>query len=120
MTCKQCPISSVMNLIGDVSGRCCVLVDDMIDTAGTLLAGAELLHAKGAKEVYACASHALFSGKACERLSSGLFKEVVVTNSIPLPKEKQFPQLTVLSVANLLGETIWRVHNESPVNFSYL
>jgi ribose-phosphate pyrophosphokinase len=107
--------AQVMNLIGDVNGRCCVLVDDMIDTAGTLLAGAELLHAKGAKAVYACASHALLSGPACERLSGGLFKEVVVTNSIPLPKEKLFPQLTVLSVAQLLGETCSRVYQETSV-----
>jgi len=107
--------AQVMNLIGDVSGRCCVLVDDMIDTAGTLLAGAELLHAKGAKAVYACASHALLSGPACERLGGGLFKEVVVTNSIPLPKEKLFPQLTVLSVAQLLGETCSRVYRETSV-----
>jgi ribose-phosphate pyrophosphokinase len=107
--------AQVMNLIGDVAGRHAVLVDDMIDTAGTLQAGAELLHAKGARAVYACASHALLSGPACERLGGGLFTEVVVTNSIPLPAAKLFPQLTVLSVAELLGETISRVYRETSV-----
>lgn len=94
----------------------------MIDTAGTLLAGAQLLRAEGATEVYACATHAVFSPPALERLSSPLFTEVIVTNSIASSPDRAFPQLTVLSVANLLGETIWRIHNESNVSdaFSYL
>ncbi len=112
--------AQVMNLIGDVRGRKAIMLDDMIDTAGTLQAGARLLRAEGATEIYACATHAVFSPPAIERLSSDLFTEVIVTNSIPTPADRSFPQLTVLSVANLLGETIWRVHNESPVNFSYL
>jgi ribose-phosphate pyrophosphokinase len=107
--------AQTMNLIGDVTGRDAVLVDDMIDTAGTLHAGAELLHAKGARAVYAVASHALFSGPAVDRLKGGLFKEVVVTNSIPLPPSKQFEGLTVLSVAALIGETIRRVQSEQSV-----
>jgi ribose-phosphate pyrophosphokinase len=107
--------AQTMNLIGDVAGRDAVLVDDMIDTAGTLYAGAELLHAKGARAVYAVASHALFSGPAVDRLKGGLFKEVVVTNSIPLPLSKQFDRLTVLSVAALLGETIRLVQSEMSV-----
>ena len=74
-----------------------------------LVAGAELLHAKGARSVYAVASHALFSGPACARLAGGLFKEVIVTDSIPIPEHKRFPQLTVLSVAELLGETVKRM-----------
>ena len=112
--------AQVMNLIGDVAGRAAVLVDDMIDTAGTLQAGARLLRAEGATEIYACATHAVFSPPAIVRLSSDLFTEVIVTNTIPTTADRSFPQLTVLSVANLLGETIWRVHTESPVNFSYL
>lgn len=112
--------AQVMNLIGDVRGRKAIMLDDMIDTAGTLQAGARLLRAEGATEIYACATHAVFSPPAIERLSSDLFTEVIVTNSIPTTADRAFPQLTVLSVANLLGETIWRVHNESPVNFSYL
>jgi len=105
-------ISEVMNLIGDVKGKVAVMVDDMIDTAGTIYNGAALLHAEGAREVYACCTHAVFSPPAIERLSGGLFHEVITTNTIPLREKHYFPQLTVLSVANLLGETIWRVHEE--------
>ena len=108
--------AQVMNLIGDVKGKRAIMLDDMIDTAGTLQAGARLLREEGALEVYACATHAVFSPPALERLSSDLFTEVIVTNSIPQSADRSFPQLTVLSVANLLGETIWRVHNESSVN----
>ena len=112
--------AQVCNLIGDVRGKRAIMVDDMIDTAGTLHAGAKLLRDEGATEVYACATHAVFSPPAIERLSSDLFTEVIVTNSIPASPDRAFPQLTVLSVANLLGETIWRVHNETSVNFNYL
>ncbi|OUS46755.1 phosphoribosyltransferase-like protein [Ostreococcus tauri] len=104
--------AQVMNLIGDVDGKVAILVDDMIDTGGTLLAGAQLLRERGATEVYACATHAVFSPPAVERLSNAAFTEVIVTNSIPHTPERDFPQLTVLSVGNLLGETIWRVHND--------
>ncbi len=83
--------------------------------AGTITNAAKVLHAEGAREVYACATHAVFSPPAVERLSSGVFQEVIVTNTIPVPQEKSFPELTVLSVANLLGETIWRVYNSSSV-----
>eukprot|EP00271_Cylindrocystis_brebissonii_P020055 TRINITY_DN6482_c0_g1_i1.p1 TRINITY_DN6482_c0_g1~~TRINITY_DN6482_c0_g1_i1.p1 ORF type:complete len:442 (+),score=52.03 TRINITY_DN6482_c0_g1_i1:198-1523(+) len=106
-------ISEVMNLIGDVRGKVCIMVDDMIDTAGTISNGAALLHQEGAREVYACTTHAVFSPPAIQRLSSGLFQEVIITNTIPVKEENTFPQLTVLSVANLLGETIWRVHDDS-------
>ncbi len=109
-------VAEVMNLIGDVQGKTAVLVDDMIDTAGTINEGARLLRKEGAEAVYACATHAVFSGQAIERLSSGLFEEVIVTNTIPVPEQKQFKQLRVLSVANLLGETIWRIHEDSSVS----
>jgi ribose-phosphate pyrophosphokinase len=109
-------VAEVMNVIGDVSGKTAVLVDDMIDTAGTISEGARLLKKEGARQVYACATHAVFSPPAIERLSSGLFEEVIVTNTIPLPEEQRFKQLTVLSVANLLGETIWRIHEDSSVS----
>ncbi|KAL3598742.1 hypothetical protein D5086_006660 [Populus alba] len=89
-----------------------VMVDDMIDTAGTIAKGAALLHEEGAREVYACCTHAVFSPPAIERLSSGLFQEVIITNTIPVVEKNYFPQLTVLSVASLLGETIWRVHDD--------
>lgn len=108
-------VSEVMNLIGDVRGKVAVLVDDMIDTAGTITNAAKVLHAEGAREVYACATHAVFSPPAVERLSSGVFQEVIVANTIPVPPEHQFPELTVLSVANLLGEAIWRVYNATSV-----
>ncbi|MEL6602725.1 MAG: ribose-phosphate pyrophosphokinase [Cyanobacteria bacterium J06614_10] len=109
-------VAEVMNLIGDVEGKTAVLVDDMIDTAGTICEGARVLRENGAREVYACATHAVFSPPAVERLSSGLFEEVIVTNTIPVVPDRQFEQLTVLSVANMLGETIWRIHEESSVS----
>ncbi len=109
-------VAEVMNLIGDVEGKTAVLVDDMIDTGGTICEGARLLRKEGARQVYACATHAVFSPPAIERLSSGVFEEVIVTNTIPLAPEKRFKQLTILSVANLLGETIWRIHEDSSVS----
>lgn len=108
-------VSEVMNLIGDVKDKVAVLVDDMIDTAGTITNAAKVLHAEGAREVYACATHAVLSPPATARLSSGVFQEVIITNTIPVKTEDHFPELTVLSVANLLGETIWRVYNASSV-----
>ncbi|KAH1249265.1 Ribose-phosphate pyrophosphokinase 1, chloroplastic [Glycine max] len=109
-------VAEVMNLIGDVKGKVAVMVDDMIDTAGTIAKGAALLHEEGAREVYACCTHAVFSPPAIERLSGGLFHEVIITNTIPVAEKNYFPQLTILTVANLLGETIWRVHDDSSVS----
>jgi ribose-phosphate pyrophosphokinase len=109
-------VAEVLNIIGDVSGKTAVLVDDMIDTGGTISEGARLLRESGARQVYACATHAVFSPPASQRLSGGLFEEVIVTNTIPVPEDNRFEQLTVLSVANLLGETIWRVHEDSSVS----
>ncbi|KAL5707909.1 ribose-phosphate diphosphokinase [Ranunculus cassubicifolius] len=108
-------VSEVMNLIGDVKGKVAVMVDDMIDTAGTITNAAALLHQEGAKAVYACCTHPVFSPPAIERLSGGLFQEVITTNSIPVEERNYFPQLTVLSVANLLAEAILRVHDEGSV-----
>lgn len=109
-------VAEVMNVIGDVKGKVAVLVDDMIDTAGTLLGAGELLRKEGATKIYACATHAVFSEPAVSRLSSGVFEEVIVTNTIPIPESKQFEQLTVLSVANLIGEAIWRIHEDSSLS----
>ena len=109
-------VAEVMNLIGDVEGKTAVLVDDMIDTGGTISEGARLLRQEGARQVYACATHAVFSPPAIDRLSSGVFEEVIVTNTIPVPERDRFQQLTVLSVANVIGETIWRVHEDSSVS----
>nr|KJB76298.1 hypothetical protein B456_012G081900 [Gossypium raimondii] len=84
-------VAEVMNLIGDVKGKVAVMVDDMIDTAGTIAKGAALLHQEGAREVYACSTHAVFSPPAIERLSSGLFQEVIITNTIPVSEQNYFP-----------------------------
>ncbi|XP_024515636.1 ribose-phosphate pyrophosphokinase 1 isoform X1 [Selaginella moellendorffii] len=107
-------VSEVMNLIGDVNGKIAVVVDDMIDTAGTIANGAALLRQEGARAVYACCTHGVFSPPAIERLSGGLFEEVIITNTIPV--KESFKELTILSVANLLGETIWRVYGDSSVS----
>ena len=112
-------VAEVMNVIGDVSGKTAVLVDDMIDTGGTISEAARLLKQEGAREVYACATHAVFSPPATQRLSSGVFEEVIVTNTIPIPEECRFPQLRVLSVANIIGETIWRIHEDSSVSIMF-
>lgn len=109
-------VAEVMNVVGDVAGKTAVLVDDMIDTAGTISEAARQLRREGARQVYACATHAVFSPQAIERLSSGLFEEVIVTNTIPVAPDCQFKQLTMLSVASILGETIWRIHEDSSVS----
>ena len=109
-------VAEVLNVIGDVRGKTAIIVDDIIDTGGTLAEGARLLREEGAKAVYACATHAVFSPPAVERLSGGLFEEVIVTNTIPVQEDHRFSQLKVLSVANLLGETIWRVHEDTSVS----
>ena len=104
-------------MIGDVAGKTAVLIDDMIDTGGTICAGAKLLRQQGAQRVIACATHAVFSPPACERLSAeGLFEQVVVTNSLPIELDGSFPQLQILSAANMLGEAILRIHEESSVS----
>ncbi|MEM9137479.1 MAG: ribose-phosphate pyrophosphokinase [Cyanobacteria bacterium P01_F01_bin.42] len=109
-------VAEVMNVVGDVAGKTAVLVDDMIDTAGTISEGARMLRAEGARQVYACVTHPVFSPPAIERLSSGVFEEVIVTNTIPLPQDNYFPQLRTLSVASILGETIWRIHEDTSVS----
>jgi ribose-phosphate pyrophosphokinase len=112
-------VAEVMNLIGEVDGKIAVLVDDMIDTAGTICAAARLLREKGAACVFAMATHAVFSGPAIERLSEpGLFEEVIVTDTIPVPREKQFPQLRVVTIDALLGEQIWSIHRDSSISRS--
>jgi ribose-phosphate pyrophosphokinase len=109
-------VAEVMNVVGDVRGKTAVLVDDMIDTAGTITEGARVLRERGARQVYACATHAVFSPPAIDRLSSGCLEEVIVTNTIPIPEDQRFPQLRILSVASLIGETISRVHEECSVS----
>lgn len=108
--------AEVMNVIGDVRGKTAILVDDMIDTAGTITEAAKFLCEQGAKQVYACATHAVLSSPAVERLSSGCLEEVIVTNTIPIPEEKRFPQLKVISIANFIGEAIFRIHTETSIS----
>ena len=104
---EEANVAEVMNVVGDVEGRNCLLVDDLIDTAGTLVKGAEALLEKGAASVRACATHAVLSGPAVERIEESELKEVVVTNSIPLSQEaKQSNKIKSLSVAKLLAEAI--------------
>lgn len=109
--------AQVMNIIGDVDGRNALLLDDMIDTAGTIVQGAQACADKGARNVWAGCTHAVLSGPALERLQASCLTEIVVTNTIPLNgKEQQCPKLRVLSVAPLLGEAITRIHAEESVS----
>jgi ribose-phosphate pyrophosphokinase len=109
--------TQVMNIIGDVEGRPVLLLDDMIDTAGTIVQGAEACAEKGARRVWAGCTHPVLSGPALERLQTSCLTEVVVTNTIPLEgKDQRCPKLRVLSVAPLLGEAIIRIHEEESVS----
>lgn len=109
-------VATVEYVIGDVKDKICILFDDMIDTAGTITEGAKLLISEGAKEVYVCAAHAVFSGPALQRLEDAPIKEVIVTNTIPL-KDKAVPEkITQLNIAPLLGEAITRIHDDESVS----
>jgi ribose-phosphate pyrophosphokinase len=103
-------------LVGDVAGRVCLLVDDMIDTAGTIVAAAKALKNNGASKVIVAATHAVFSHPAAERLSSGVVDEVVVTNTLPLRDDQRFDNLTVLSIAPLIASAIKAVFGDDSVN----
>ncbi len=111
------PNSAVaMHLIGDVRGKDAVVIDDMIDTAGTLIQAVSALEREGARRILACGVHPVLSGPAVERIVTSPLEEVVVTNSIPVSAEKRAARVTVLSVAPLLGEAIHRIHNEESVS----
>lgn len=109
-------VAEVMNIVGNIEGKTCVLIDDIIDTAGTICIAANALVENGAKEVYACCTHPVLSGPAMERISNSKIKELVVTNTIPIPEEKMIDKIKVLSVAPLIGEAIIRVHEELSVS----
>lgn len=109
-------VAKVMNIIGAVEGRNCVIVDDMVDTAGSLCEGAKALAEAGAKSVYAAVCHPVLTDPATERIRNSNIKELIVTNSLPIPPEKMQPKLTVLSVAPLLGEAIMRIFHEVSVS----
>jgi len=108
-----------MNIIGNIEGKTAILVDDIIDTAGTMTFAANALIENGAKEVYACCTHPVLSGPAIERIENSQIRELVVTNSIPLPEEKQIDKITVLSVAPLIGEAITRIHELKSVSILF-
>ncbi|UHA75335.1 ribose-phosphate diphosphokinase [Paenibacillus sp. 481] len=109
-------VSEVMNIIGDIKGKTAIIIDDIIDTAGTIVLGANALVEAGVKEVYACCTHPVLSGPAMERLENSPFKEVVVTDTIPITHPNPSSKLHVLSVAPLMGEAIIRVHEELSIS----
>ncbi|MFY9174463.1 MAG: ribose-phosphate diphosphokinase [Peptococcia bacterium] len=109
-------VAEVMNIIGDIKGKTVVMIDDIIDTAGTITLGAQALHDQGAAEIYACCTHPVLSGPAIERLNNSKIKEVVVTNTIPLSDEKKSPKIKVLSIAPLIGEAILRIYEDLSVS----
>jgi ribose-phosphate pyrophosphokinase len=114
-------VSEVMNIIGDVRGRTCVIMDDIVDTAGTLVKAADALKAEGATRVLAYCTHAVLSGSAVQRIEESQLDEVVVTDSIPLRKDAQgCKKIRVLSVAGLLAETILRISNEDSVSSLFM
>jgi len=114
-------VAEIMHVIGDVHGRTCLVIDDLIDTAGTLVKTATALMQNGATAVYACASHAVLSGAAVENISKSHFTEVVVTNTIPLSEAaRQEPKIRVLSIAGLIGRAIQSIHEETSVSKLFL
>jgi len=109
-------VAEVMSVVGEVEGRPCLIVDDMIDTAGTIETVVMALKDRGAADIYVTATHAVFSGPAVERLSTAPITEVVVSNTLRLPEEKRFPKLTVLSIAELLARAIRYTHSNESVS----
>ena len=114
-------VAEVMHVIGDVNGRTCLVIDDLIDTAGTLVKTAAALMENGARGVFACASHAVLSGAAVENISQSCIQQVVVTNTVPLTDEaKAEPKIRVLSIAGLIGRAIQSIHEETSVSKLFL
>lgn len=109
-------VAEVMNIVGHIDGKVAILIDDIIDTAGTITLAANALVEHGASEVYACCTHPVLSGPAIDRIQNSSIKELVVTNSITLPEEKKTEKIVQLSVAPLIGEAIIRVHEEQSVS----
>ncbi len=109
-------VSEIMNIIGDIEGKDCILVDDMVDTAGTICNAANALKERGAKSVRACATHGVLSGPAIERIQASAIEEMVFLNTIEIPEEKMIDKFTVISVAPIFAETIRRLFNNEPVS----
>ncbi len=113
-------VSEIMNIIGDVSGKDIIIVDDMIDTGGTLVNAASAVMERGAKSVCACATHAVLSGPAIERIQNSPLEEVVVLDTINLPQEKMIPKIKIKSVAPVLSEAIARIFTDKPVSALFI
>ena len=113
---EKANVSEVMHIIGDVRDKNVVLVDDMIDTAGTLCNAADAIVASGARRVFSCATHAVLSGPAVERISNSPIEKLVLLDTVPLPPEKALPNITVLSAAPLFAEAIERIYEDKPVS----
>nr|AAN10325.1 phosphoribosyl pyrophosphate synthetase [Listeria ivanovii] len=109
-------VAEVMNIVGNVEGKVCIIIDDIIDTAGTITLAAKALREAGATKVYACCSHPVLSGPAMKRIEESPIEKLVVTNSIALPEDKWIDKMEQLSVAPLLGEAIVRVHENASVS----
>lgn len=106
----------IVEVVGEVQGKTCIMIDDMIDTGGSIVMGAEALLKRGATEVLAACSHAVFSGNASQRLQDSVVSKVVSLDTIPIPSQKNFPKLVTLSIAPLLGDAIRRIHNDESVS----
>lgn len=113
-------VVGTMTAIGDVEGRNVIILDDMIDTAGTITMAADMLMAKGAKSVRACATHAILSGPAYERINDSALEEVIVTDTIPLNPNKDLSKFTVLSVADIFADVIERVYNYKEISSRFI
>ncbi|MBY8910449.1 ribose-phosphate diphosphokinase [Salinicoccus roseus] len=112
-------VAEVMNIVGEIEGRTAIIIDDIIDTGGTMKLAAQALLDKGAKEVYACCTHPVLSGPAISRIEESVIKELVVTNSIQLPEEKKSEKITELSVGELMAQAIVRVYEEESVSILF-
>ena len=108
--------SEIMNIIGDIDGKNCIILDDMIDTAGTITNAGNAIKEMGAKEVYACATHAVLSGPAIERIRDSAIKEMVLLNTLPIPEEKKLDKMKFLSVAPIFAEVLTRVYTHGSIS----
>jgi len=109
-------VAEITHIIGEVKGRPCLMIDDMVDTAGTLVSGAQALVDSGAKDIYAGATHPVLSGPAVDRIANSPIKELVITNTIPVPEEKMIPKFKVLSISGLLSQAIRNVYEDRSVS----
>ncbi|MDR1523616.1 MAG: ribose-phosphate pyrophosphokinase [Endomicrobium sp.] len=118
---RPCPNeATVMNIIGDVEGKTCIILDDMIDTAGTLTKVADAIKAKGASRIFAAASHGILSGNAKQKIQNSSIEEVVITDSIPLSNKGSIEKVVVLSIASILSEAIMRISNDESISALFL